>query len=649
MSEVTPPQPCVSAEPCETSHYDPLTEQRVTIRATVNGRAVSRAVPVHYRVIDFVREELKLTGNKEGCGSGECGTCSMFVDGSLVKSCLMPVQKIAGRSVETVDDLDRDAGLTTVQRAFHKCGSSQCGYCIPGMVMAATATLRKHPHASIAEIREGLGGNVCRCTGYQKIVDAVELARDVMNGEKPASALEEEVTEHFIGARTRRLDAPAKVSGAIKYAADMWMPNMLHMQVLRSPHPHARIERIDASRAEALPGVEAVLTCDDVPGIDNFGVFIEDQPVMARGVVRHVGEAVAAVVAETPEIAHAALQLIRVTYSLLDGVFDPESAMRDNAPQLHDFAPNNICKHTKIRKGDVEAGFKEADVIVEETYRTSAVEHAYLEPEAGLAYVEPDGCVTVHSPSQNITHHRHLLAKILGRPINKVRMIMSTVGGGFGGKEDMLYQGMLALAAIRTRKPVRYVFTREESFIASAKRHPFTIRYRIGLKRSGRIVATEMKMIADGGAYAMSSPGVMNKSAILGPGPYAIPNVWVDAIAVYTNNTPSGAFRAFGAFQSEFATESHLDLCAERLEMDPIALRRVNLMQDGAVTHTGQTIDRVLATACLEGAVAAAGWTDGVPFRSGRGEAERSDLGRVGTREACEPGVRFGAFIDALS
>jgi aerobic-type carbon monoxide dehydrogenase small subunit (CoxS/CutS family) len=628
--------------------YDPVNEARVTINATVNGRQVRRTVPIHYRVIDFVREELKLTGNKEGCGSGECGTCSMFIDGALVKSCLVPVQKIAGRTLETVDDLDRDAGLTVVQQAFHKCGSSQCGYCIPGMVMAATATLRKRPHASIGEIREGLGGNVCRCTGYQKIVDAVELARDVLNGTKPAEALDEEQTENFIGSRTRRLDAPAKVSGAIKYAADMWMPNMLHMQVLRSPHPYARIERIDATQARALPGVEAILTCDDVPGVDNFGVFIEDQPVMARGVVRYTGEAVVAVVADSPEVAHAAVALIRVTYSLLDGVFDPEAAMRDGMPQLHDFAPGNICKHTKIRKGDVVAGFAAADVIVEETYQTAAVEHAYLEPEAGLAYVEPDGCVTVHSPSQNITHHRHMLAKILGRPINKVRMIMSTVGGGFGGKEDMLYQGMLALAAIKTRRPVRYVFTREESFIASAKRHPFLIRYRMGLKRNGRIVATEMKMIADGGAYAMSSPGVMNKSAILGPGPYAIPNVWVDAIAVYTNNTPSGAFRAFGAFQSEFSTESHLDLCAERLGMDPIALRRVNLMQDGAVTHTGQQLDRVLATACLDGAVAAAGWDDGVAYRSGRGEAPRCDLGRAGTREPCVPGVRFSQLVAEL-
>jgi aerobic-type carbon monoxide dehydrogenase small subunit (CoxS/CutS family) len=609
------------------------------VRATVNGRAVRRTVPVHYRLIDFVREELKLTGNKEGCGAGECGTCSMFVDGELVKSCLMPVQKVQGRSVETVDDLDRDQGMTVLQQAFHKAGASQCGYCIPGMVMAATATLRARPQASVEEIKEGLGGNICRCTGYQKIIDAVVMARDVINGSQPASVLEEAPADSFMGHPTRRLDAPGKVTGAIKYAADMFLPNMLHLQVLRSPHAHARIVRIDTTRARALPGVEAVLTSADVPGVDNFGVFIEDQPVMARGVVRYVGEGVAAVAAETQDIARAALALIDVEYEPLPGVFDAEAALLPGAPQLHGFAPGNVCKHTRIRKGDVEAGLAEADVIVEQTYQTAPNEHAYLEPEAGVAYLEPDGCVTVHSPSQNITHHRHMLAKILGRPINKVRMVMSTVGGGFGGKEDMLYQGMLALAAIHTRRPVRYVFTREESIAASAKRHPFRIRYTMGLKKDGRITATRMHMVADGGAYAMSTPGVMNKSAILGPGPYAIDNVQVDSIGVYTNNTPSGAFRAFGAFQSEFATEAHLDLCAERLGMDPVQLRRVNLMRDGATTHTRQQLDRVLATTCLDAVLEAAGWDPGVPHRQAAGAPPRSDLGSEGARAPCTLGA----------
>lgn len=616
----------------------------VEINATVNGRRVQRIVPNHYRVIDFVREELKLTGNKEGCGAGECGTCSVFVDGKLIKSCLSPVQKIDGCSVETIDDLDRDAGMSLLQQAFNKCGASQCGYCIPGMVMAATSTLRRHPTANRDEIKEGLGGNICRCTGYQKILDAVELARDVQNGVTPHSALDEDAaTDTFIGQRTRRLDSPAKVTGAIKYAADMFMPNMLHMQVLRSPHPHARIVRIDSQAASAIPGVECVLTCDDVPGEDNFGVFIEDQPTLARGVVRYVGEAVVAVAAQTLDIARAAVAAIHVEYEELPSLFNPHQAMQDGAVQLHDFAAKNICKHTRIRKGDVDAALASADVIVEQTYDTPAIEHAYLEPEAGLAYVEADGCVTVQSPSQNITHHRHMLARILGRPINKVRMIMSTVGGGFGGKEDMIYQGILALAAIKTRSPVRYVFTREESIKVSAKRHPFNIRYTMGLKNDGRIVATKMVMVSDGGAYALSTPGVMNKSAILGPGPYEIPNVWVDSIGVYTNNTPSGAFRAFGAFQSEFATECHLDLCAQRLGMDPVALRRINLMRDGATTHTRQKLDRVLAVECLEAAIKAAGWEPGVPYRQGQGLPQRKDFNHEGTRPSYLIGGRTHA------
>jgi CO/xanthine dehydrogenase Mo-binding subunit/aerobic-type carbon monoxide dehydrogenase small subunit (CoxS/CutS family) len=613
----------------------------VEITATVNGRMVSRSVPNHYRLIDFVREELHLTGNKEGCGAGECGTCSMFVDGVLVKSCLMPVQKIMNATVETVDDLDRDAGRTVLQQAFHKCGSSQCGYCIPGMVMAATSLLRKMPNPDREQIKEGLGGNICRCTGYQKIIDAVELARDVINKKIPESSLEEDLLEPVMGARTPRLDAPGKVTGSVKYAADMVLPNMLHMSVLRSPHAYAKIISIDASEALAIPGVEVVLTSADVPGIDNFGVFIEDQPIMARDYVRYTGEAVAAVAAETVDLAIAATKLIKVEYEVLDGVFDPHLAIKDGAPQLHDFAKNNITKHTKIRKGDVEEGFKQADLIVEETYQTAKIEHAYLEPEAGLAYVESDGCVTVHSPSQNITHHRHALAKILGRPINKVRMIMSTVGGGFGGKEDMIYQGMLALAAIKSRRPVRYVFTREESFIASAKRHPFSIQYKMGLKKSGKIVATKMVMISDGGAYAMSTPGVMNKSAILGPGPYQLENVWVDAIGVYTNNTPSGAMRAFGAFQSEFATEAHLDLCAEKLKMDPIQLRMMNLMRDGATTHTRQKIDRVLAVDCLNAVVDLAGWDQGAPNRHGSGKESRKDIGQSGIRQSCTLGTHL--------
>jgi len=612
------------------------------IKATINGRKVARSAKPHQRLLDFLRDDLNLTGNKEGCGAGECGTCSVFVDGVLMKSCLLPVAKAQGTAIETVEGLARGGELSVLQKAFHKAGASQCGYCIPGMVMAATAALRANPFADREEIKERLGGNICRCTGYQKIFDAVELARDVQNGRLPATALSEQ--EHaegdFIGKNVRRIDAPSKVSGKLRYAGDMIMPGMLHVQVLRSPHAHARILSIDTSAAEAMDGVEGVITCTDVPGEDGFGVFVHDQPVMARGKVRYVGEAVAAVAAEDPVTARRAVAAIKVVYELLPAVFDAEEAMRSGAPVLHDYAPDNITKHIPIRVGDVEAGFAAADLVLEENYSTQAIEHAYLEPEAGLAYVDHDGVVTVVSPSQNITHHRHMLAKIIAKPISKVSFIMSPVGGGFGGKEDMIYQGMLALLAMKTDRPVRLVFTREESMASTAKRHPSRTTLRMGFTREGRILASHLTMICDGGAYGLSTEGVMRKAAILGAGPYAIPNVRVDTYGIYTNNTPSGAFRSFGALQTQFATESTLDMAAERLGLDPFVIRRINAFQDGGTTHTKQRLGKVSLTRVLDALEQGSGWEQGVPAVRG---GARSDLGRSDVRPAVSLGARFAA------
>jgi CO/xanthine dehydrogenase Mo-binding subunit/aerobic-type carbon monoxide dehydrogenase small subunit (CoxS/CutS family) len=609
------------------------------IDAIINGRKVSRIAKPWQRLIDFLREDLHLTGTKEGCGAGECGTCSVFVDGVLVKSCLMPVAKAQGAKIDTVESLGRNE-LSVLQKAFHKAGASQCGYCIPGMVMAATSALRANPFADREEIKERLGGNICRCTGYQKIVDAVELARDVVNGRIPATALEEDETAdgRFIGANVRRLDAPSKVSGALKYAGDMVMANMLHVQVLRSPHAHARIVSLDTSEAAAMDGVEAVITSEDVPGVDGFGVFVHDQPVMARGKVRYVGEAVAAVAAEDVVTARRALAKIKVVYEPLPAVFSVEEALLPGAPVIHDYAPDNVTKHIPIRVGDVTHGFAESDLIVEQVYDTQAVEHAYLEPEAGLAHVDADGVVTIQSPSQNITHHRHMLARILALPINKVRMIMSPVGGGFGGKEDMTYQGMLAILAIKTRRSVRLVFTREESIASTAKRHPSKTTLKMGLTRDGRIRAVEFKMVCDGGAYGLSTEGVMRKAAILGAGPYNIANLKMDTYGIYTNNTPSGAFRSFGALQAQFATESHLDICAERLGIDPFEIRRINAMRPGSTTHTKQPLKSASLLAALEATAQAAGWEKG-PSTS-RGEARR-DLGGAGNRPSCTLGSRI--------
>ena len=612
------------------------------LEAIINGKKIKRNAKPSQRLLDFLRDDLNLTGNKEGCGAGECGTCSVFVDGVLMKSCLLPVAKAQGARIDSIESLAPTGELSVLQKAFHKAGASQCGYCIPGMVMAATAALRANPFADREEIKERLGGNICRCTGYQKIFDAVELARDVQNGRVPATALLETDTAdgEVIGRNVRRIDAPSKVSGRLKYAGDMLMPGMLHVQVLRSPHAHARIVSIDTSAALAMDGVESVITSADVPGQDGFGVFVHDQPIMARDKVRYVGEAIAAVAAEDAMTAKRAVAAIKVVYEQLAPVFDPDEAMRDGAAIVHDYAPDNITKHIPIRVGDVEAGFAASDLVVEESYSTQAIEHAYLEPEAGLAYVDHDDVVTVVSPSQNITHHRHMLARIIAKPISKVRFIMSPVGGGFGGKEDMIYQGMLALLAMKTMRPVRLVFTREESIISTAKRHPSRTTLRMGVMRDGRIRALAMRMVCDGGAYGLSTEGVMRKAAILAAGPYVIPNVRIDTYGIYTNNTPSGAFRSFGALQTQFATESQLDIIAERLGLDPFEIRRINAMRDGATSHTKQTLGSVSLMRALDAAEQASAWEAGAPKMRG---PTRGDLNRDDVRPPVSLGSRFTA------
>ena len=614
---------------------------KLKIGLEVNGRRLERETNPHTRLLDFIRNELHLTGTKEGCGAGECGTCSVFVDGKLIKSCLMPAAKASGSKIETIEGLAKRGALTSIQKAFHKTGASQCGYCIPGMVMAATSALRANPKADIEEIKERLGGNICRCTGYTKIFEAVEIARDIILGELSVDALEEdEIENSFIGANVRRLDAPSKVSGRIKYAADMNMTDMLQMQVLRSPYPHARIKSIDVTEAEALEGVACVITAKDVPGKDGFGVFVHDQPIMAREKVRYVGEAVAAVAAEDLLIARRALSKIKVVYEELPGVYDPEEALKKNAPKIHDYAVGNVVKHIPIRKGNVEKGFQDSDLIIEDDFSTQQVEHAYLEPEAGISYVDEDDVVVVISPSQNITHHRHMLAEIIAKPINKVRFIMSPVGGGFGGKEDMIYQGILALGAMKTDRPVQLTFTREESIIASAKRHPSKVHYKMGLSKEGLIKAIEFYMLSDGGAYGMSSEGVMRKAAILSCGPYEVENLKIDTKAVYTNNTPSGAFRTFGGMQAQFATESMMDIAAEILDMDPFELRRLNMMTIGSKTHTMQTLETASLDRVLDAAEESSRWEKGSPKVRG---SKRKDLNGPDTRKACRLGARFKA------
>ena len=610
------------------------------IEMTINGKTIRTSAAPSMRLADFLRDELHLIGTKKGCNAGECGTCSVLIDGVLKKSCLIPIAKVNGASILTIEGIGPD-GLDIIQRCFIKAGAVQCGYCTPGMVMAATAILKANRHPDQTEIRRGLGGNICRCTGYAKIIGAIELARDILNGDVSEDVLNEEIkdTAAVIGSCAHRVDGRGKVTGALEYAGDMEMPRMLHIHLVRSTEPHAELVEVDCETARTMPGVETVLTWKDVPGEDGFGVYYHDQPVLAKDRVRFYGEPIVAIVAETLEEAERAAETVKIAYRKLPVVSSIQEAIELKAV-LHEDHPDNVVSMTPIRKGDVEAGFAESDVIIEQDYSTQCVEHAYLEPEAGIAYLDPDGVLVIKSSDQDITHHRMLLAKLLNRPFNRIRVIMAPVGGGFGGKEDMIYQGILAIGALKTKRPVKLVYSRRESMIGSAKRHPVQIHHKIGLTKDGRIRAIEIDLKSDGGAYCFSTKGTVTKSAVLGAGPYEIPNVRVTSRGYYTNNTPSGAMRTFGVLQPTFAIESTMDICSEKLGIDPFELRQINGLRDGSQTHTQQVLGSVGYLETLKKCQEISGWEKGPSTVRG---GVRHDLKGNGALRPFIPGSDFKA------
>lgn len=590
------------------------------------------------RLADFLRDELHLIGTKKGCNAGECGTCSVLIDGVLKKSCLIPVQKAANCEIVTIEGIGAE-GLSIIQKCFMKVGAVQCGYCTPGMIMAATTILKENKHPDRVEIRRRLGGNICRCTGYDKIIKAIELARDILNGDVDESCLDSvtEDTSKIIGSCVDRVDALGKATGALEYAADMEMPRMLHVHLVRSKEVHAEIVSIDYTKALTMPGVEAILTSDDVPGIDGFGVGYHDQPVLAKDKVRFYGEPVVAIVAETLQEAEEAEAGVLITYNKLPVVSSIQDAI-DGVASVHADHADNVVQTAKLVKGDVAFGFGTSDLVFEQTYETQAVDHAYLETEAGLAYVDPDGVLVIKSCDQDITHHRLMLASILDMPINKIRVIMTPVGGGFGGKEDMIYQGILAIAALKTKRPVKLVFNRTDSMTGSAKRHPVIIKHKVGVNKDGKIQAIEVDLKSDGGAYCFSTLGTVKKASITCAGPYAIPHVKVLSRGYYTNNTPSGAMRTFGVLQPTFAIESTMDIISEKLGIDPIELRLINGFDDDDETHTQQKLGKVAYKDTVKACAELAKWESGPACV--RGE-ERRDVGSDMVANPYIPGQEF--------
>ncbi|MDP6482913.1 MAG: molybdopterin-dependent oxidoreductase, partial [Nitrospinota bacterium] len=507
----------------------------------------------------LLRDDLRLTGTKVGCspGDGDCGCCTVLIDGAPERACLVAASDVAGKRVETIEGLASNGALHPVQEAFVRTGAVQCGFCIPGFVMAAKALLEQNPRPGRDEICEGLSGVLCRCTGYNKMIEAVEQAAAFLSGgEWPP--IESQVGEAAdggpLGVSVIRKDSIPKVTGEARFAADWFLEDMLHCKLLFSEHPHAEILSIDTSAAEEIPGVVLVLTSRNSPEAQKFGQKIQDIPVFAEDRVHCVGTVVAAVYAETQERAREGVAAIRVSYRELPAVFDPEEALREDAPRVHpDYPDGNRLTHAVIRRGDVDRAFEEADLVVEGDYSVPWVDHAFLEPESAVAYRDEEGRVTVVIASQNTYRERRELAGALGLPPEKVRVASPAIGGAFGGKSGISIHPYVALGVLRTDRPVKLVTNREESFLVHVKKHAMRLHYKTGVTRDGKILAVERRAISDGGAYAHGGPMILAQSTVFGAGPYDIPNLRLEGIRTYTNNLPCGAFRGYGINQSAFA------------------------------------------------------------------------------------------------
>lgn len=521
----------------------------------------------------FLRE-LGHFGVKRGCDAGDCGACTVLLDDVPVHSCLVPAFRAEGRRVTTVAGLAKDGALHPMQQAFLDAQGFQCGFCAPGMIVTASCLNQDQR----ADLDIALKGNLCRCTGYRAIRDAVAGIRHV------------DAAADCPGAPA----GPQVVIGAARYTLDVAMPGVLHLKLLRSPHAHARIVEIDTSAARALPGVVAVLTHHDAP-VQLFSSARhdnpEDDPADTRvldDVVRFKGQRVAAVVAESEAIAEQALLLIRVGYDILPAVFDPALASEPGAPVIHAkgvecrlYDPaRNIAAELSGRCGDIDAGFAEALVIHEASYETHRVQHASLETHAAIAWID-EGVLTIRTSTQVPFLTRNMIADLFNLPQDRVRVLCERVGGGFGGKQEMLVEDIVALATLRTGRPVQLELSRSEQFAATTSRHPMRMRVRLGARRDGTLTAIELDVLSNTGAYGNHGSGVLFHACSESVAVYRCANKQVFGRAVLTNTPPAGAFRGYGISQTGFAVESAMDELAEKLGIDPFTLREINMVRPG--------------------------------------------------------------------
>jgi aldehyde oxidoreductase len=566
------------------------------IAFTLNGVAAEIAAPPIRRLSAALRDELGLTGTKIGCDAGDCGACTVLLDGAQICACLVAVGQVEGRAVTTIEGLAADPRFDTLRRSFHRHGAAQCGICTPGMLMAAADLLARTPKPDAAMVRDALGGVLCRCTGYRKIVEAV---LDLEGDDAPAAP----EAGAAVGARLPKVDGLQKLNGTELYGADAAPAGALALRAIRSPHASARFAIGDLQPLRAKhPGLIRILTAADIPGKNSFGIYpdIKDQPVLAEGFVRFRGEAVLALVGDAATIAAIADEEVPILWQEEAPVTGIDAALAPGAPILHEEHPDNILITGRVRHGDVEAALAGSAAIVSGEFSTAFVEHAYIEPEAGYARRVGDR-IEIFACTQTPYMDRDEVARILGLAPDRVRIIPSAVGGGFGGKLDLSLQPLIATAAWLIGEPVRCVYTRPESMMSTTKRHPARIRARIGADAEGRLRAVDLAADFNTGAYASWGPTVANRVPVHASGPYAVDAVRAEARAIYTNETPAGAFRGFGVPQCVIATETLLDELAEALGIDPLELRHRNALRIGGRTATGQVLTASAGlAACLE-------------------------------------------------
>jgi putative selenate reductase molybdopterin-binding subunit len=663
------------------------------LRLTLNGKRVVVIVPSETSLLEALRDHLGVFGVKHGCETGECGACTVLMDGEPVNTCVMLAAQADGKSITTIESIGqhpelgwrRTEGLDPLQQAFVETGAIQCGFCTPAMILAARALLAENPNPSEGDVRQALSGVLCRCTGYLKPVQAILRAAAVLRGESvqsigaafvappellggreppPESDLSGGGSEVLtrtgilpqiqitspprtwtsVGRPEPKVDAVKLVQGKPAFAADIEMRGMLVAKVLHSTVAHARIKKIDAAKARAFPGVAAVLTWKDIPRVI-YSTAGQSDPIPGPldtfsldSKVRFVGDRVAFIAAESEAIAEQAMSLIQVAYEPLPALLDPAESMKEGAPRLHDEAEyvnfgdsdpsRNLAAHIHIDIGDVERGLAEADQVFEGEYRVPKVQQASIEPHVVVTYWDEDNRLVIRTSTQVPFHVRRQMAPVLGLPPKRIRVIKPRIGGGFGGKQEVMVEDVAAHLTIATGRPVRYETTRAEEFFFARSRHPMSIRMRTGVKRDGTITANEMKVLTDTGAYGChaltvtGNTGHKGMALYVGDGPYRkSPNIRFHADIVYTNTPPAGAFRGYGVPQGFWAVERHMERVARGLGMDPLEFRMKNTLRAGELHPFStawsegreprpETINTCGLEECIAQGSAAIGWAE---------------------------------------